>query len=172
MVRILAIDPSTQSGVVTYTEGALGYYLIRLRSIDSYRTDLLSVIYTVLVSYKPTLVLIEDFKVGSRVTSCDKSYSIRCIIRLACELLKIPYKVVNISSWKSNLLGKYSRKKEKVRLGKDYQKILVKHKLIDLGYKLPEKVLDLVNGKYYKTTYDVWDALGILRYELDNLASS
>lgn len=156
----ISIDPATSSGVAIFKDNKpIEYYIIKLTK--DYRTQMFAVVNNLIDKYNPELVCFEDYKVGKFANAAEKSYSIRCIIALCCDLRNIKCECINVSNWKRSLLGKYSSKKAKEQYGKDYQKILVKNKLEELGYKIPEKVTNLLNDKKYKTTYDVYDALAI-----------
>jgi len=164
---VISIDPATTSGITIFKDNKpVEFFLIKLKK--DYRVQLFNCILFLIDKYNPTSICLEDYKVGTFKNAAEKSYGIREIIKLVCELKNVKYKTIMVSNWKNYLLGKYSTKQAKAKYGKDFNKIIIKNKLDELGYILPEKIENLCNNKKYKTTYDVYDSLAIGLYYLNS----
>lgn len=111
-----------------------------------------------------TDVAVEDFFFSSRfVSGVDVNPAYRTAIHMWARAKKLPYSILNISSWKTVAAGRSTPTKEqKAKWGKaDSKKLyLVEALYFRHGIRLPNHSISEKTGKPILFRYDIADAIG------------
>jgi hypothetical protein len=114
--------------------------------------------------YGVKMVVVEDYFFSSRFTAgSNVNPAYRAAIHMASRFLNVPYEILNISQWKSFVVGRSTPTKEqKKKWGKAAaNKNMVVEALVKRwNISLPTYSLSPKTGKPIKFRYDISDAIG------------
>lgn len=173
--HILVLDPAESTGyaVVLVDEDKSSADIFRYGFLDvdtssnymgDWLLDLNRTVMNLINEYGVKMVVCEDFFFSSRFTSgSNVNPAYRAAIHMAARFLKVPYEILNISQWKSFVVGRsVPTKEQKKKWGKTAaNKKMVAEALVKRWkIELPTYSFSPKTGKPIKFRYDISDAIG------------